>query len=133
MQLMKRQPLFSRMLPLVIAMSALSGCTLTTDPSGPSTIAITGGDSQTQPVNTTLPTALRVIVVGSFYEPIPSETVIWSIVAPGGGSLNPLTSLTDQNGVASTSYTTGATPGAVKIQAKVKALPAVFFDVTVTP
>jgi Bacterial Ig-like domain (group 1) len=133
MQLMKRQPLFSRMVPLVITMLALSGCTLNTDLSGPATIQIVSGDGQTQPVNMALPSALTVIVVGSFFEPIPNETVTWSIVAPGGGSLNPLTSVTDQNGVASTSYTTGAAAGAVKVQAKVNALPAVFFDVTVTP
>ena len=40
---------------------------------------------------------------------------------------------TDANGVAWSRYTAGATPGAVKIQAKVSSLPAVFFDVTVTP
>ncbi len=36
-------------------------------------------------------------------------------------------------GLASTSYTTGATAGVVQIQAKHSALPAVYFDITVTP
>jgi hypothetical protein len=133
MHALKRQLLVNRIIPLVIATVALSGCTLNTDLSGPATIAIVSGDTQTTPVNTALPDSLTVVVVGSFFEPIPGETVTWTIVAPGGGSLNPVTSQTDQYGVAWTRYTAGATAGAVKIQAKVSTLSPVFFDATVTP
>jgi len=124
--------LVEQVVALVIAAVALSGCTLGTDPSRPSTMAIVSGDTQTAPVNTPLPDSLTVVVVGSFYEPIENETVTWSVVS-GGGSLTPLTSQTNLNGVAWTRYTAGATAGAVKIQAKVSSLPAVFFDATVTP
>jgi hypothetical protein len=133
MRALKRQILVNRIILLGVATAALYGCTLATDASGPATIAIVSGDPQTAPVNTPLPDSLAVIVVGAFFEPIPDETVTWTIVAPGVGSLNALTSVTNQNGLAWTRYTTGAAAGAVKIQAKVAALPAVFFDVTVTP
>jgi hypothetical protein len=124
--------LVNRKLLLIVATLALSGCTLGTDVSQPSTIAIVGGDSQTVPVNTPLPDSLSVVVVGSFNEPIENETITWTVVS-GGGSVNPLTSQTDGNGVGWTRYTAGAAPGAVKVQAKVSSLPAVFFDATVTP
>ncbi|HEV2016728.1 MAG TPA: hypothetical protein VGQ98_00340 [Gemmatimonadaceae bacterium] len=133
MRAVKRQLLVNRVIQLLIATAALSACTLNTDLSKPSTIAIVSGDSQTAPVNSALLDSLTVVVVGSFFEPIPDETVTWTIVAPGGGSLNPVTSQTNQNGAAWTRYTAGATAGAVKIQAKVSSLPAVFFDATVTP
>lgn len=132
MRAVKRQLLVSRVIQLLIATAALSACTLNTDLSKPATIAIVSGDTQTAAVNAPLPDSLTVVVVGSFFEPIPDETVTWTVVS-GGGSLNPVTSQTDQNGVAWTRYTAGATAGAVKIQAKVSSLPAVFFDATVTP
>jgi hypothetical protein len=114
-------------------MVALSGCTLGIDPSGPASIIIVAGTPQSAPVNTTLTTALTVVIVGPFLEPIAGETVTWSVVAPGGGTLTPLTSVTDQTGIASTSYTTGATAGDVQIQAKHSALPPVYFNITVNP
>ena len=129
----KRQALIHRIIALAIVTVALSGCSLTIDPSGPASIIIVGGNPQSAPVNTTLPTALKVAVVGQFLAPIAGETITWSVVAPGTGTLNPLTSVTDATGVASTSYTTGATAGALQIQAKHSALPAVYFDITVMP
>lgn len=132
MRAVNRQMLVNRIFPLVIATVALSGCTLGTDLSQPSTMAIVSGDAQTAAVNAALPDSLAVVVVGSFYEPIENETVTWTVVS-GGGSLTPPTSQTDLNGLAWTRYTAGATAGAVKIQAKVASLPPIFFDATVTP
>jgi hypothetical protein len=133
MRAVKRQLLVNRIVLLVIGTVVFSSCTLGTDTSQPATIAIVSGDGQTAAVNTPLPDSLVVVIVGSFYEPIPDETVSWTIVAPGGGSLSAVTSQTDQNGVAWTRYTAGATAGAVKIQAKISALSPIFFDATVTP
>jgi len=133
MHAVKRQLLVNRIIPLVIAAVTLYGCTLGTDVSQPATLAIVSGDGQTAAVNTPLPDSLVVVVVGSFFEPIPDETVSWTIVAPGGGSLSPVTSQTNENGVAWTRYTAGATAGAVKIQAKIATLSPIFFDATVTP
>jgi hypothetical protein len=132
MRAVKRQPLVNRIMPFVLATVALSGCTLGTDISQPSTMAVVGGDSQTVPVNTALPDSLSVVVVGSFYEPIENETVSWTVVS-GGGTLTAPTSQTDVNGLAWMWYTAGSTAGAVKIQAKVSSLAPIFFDATVTP
>ena len=132
MRAVKRQMLVNRIIPVVLATVALSGCTLGTDISQPSTMAIVSGDSQTAPVNTALPDSLTVVVVGSFYEPIENETVTWTVVS-GGGTLTAPTSQTDVNGLAWMRYTAGSTAGAVKIQAKVASLSPIFFDATVTP
>jgi hypothetical protein len=129
----KRQLLVNRIVLLVIGTVGFSSCTLGTDTSQPATLAIVSGDGQSAAVNAPLPDSLVVVIVGSFFEPIPDETVTWTIVAPGGGSLNPVTSQTNENGIAWARYTAGATAGAVKIQAKISSLSPVFFDATVTP
>ena len=133
MRLVKRQQLVNRMLTLIVATAALSGCSLNTDIGGPTAIVILNGQNQMAATSTTLPTAFTVLVVGSFNVPMPDEPVTWSIVAPGGGSLSTTSSVTDQNGLASTTYTTGSTAGAVKIQASSNSLTPVLFNVTVTP
>jgi hypothetical protein len=132
MHAVNRQMLVNRIIPLIFATVALSGCTLGTDTSQPSTMAVVSGDTQTAPINTALTDSLMVVVVGSFYEPIENEPVTWTVVS-GGGSVTPATSQTNQNGLAWTWYTAGSTAGAVKIQAKVSNLAPVFFDATVTP
>jgi hypothetical protein len=132
MRAVNRRVLVNRIIPFVIATVALSGCTLGTDPSTPSTMVIVSGDSQTTPVNTPLPDSLTVIVVGTFNEPFENETVTWTVVS-GGGSVTSATSQTNQYGLAWTRYTAGPTAGAVKIQAKVSSLAPLFFDATVTP
>jgi hypothetical protein len=132
MRVLKRQTVFHRTF-LFCAVVALNGCSLNVDPSGPASIIIVSGTPQSAPVNTALPAPFTVVVVGQFLEPLAGETVTWSVVAPGSGTLNPLTSVTDINGYASTTYTTGATAGAVQVQAKHAALPAVYFNVTVNP
>ena len=132
MRAVNRQVLVNRIIPFVIATVALSGCTLGTDPSAPSTMVIVSGDAQTTPVNTPLPDSLTVIVVGTFNEPFENETVTWTVVS-GGGSLTSATSQTNQYGLAWTRYTAGPVAGDVKIQAKVSSLAPLFFDATVTP
>ena len=132
MGLLKRQRLVSRILMLVVATAVLStGCSLDTDIGGPTAIVILNGQNQTAATSTTLPTAFTVVVVGSFNVPIPDQPVTWSIVAPGDGSLSTTSSVTDQNGMASTTYTTGSTTGTVKIQASSNSLTPVLFNVTV--
>ena len=131
MRLVKRQQLVNRILTLVVATAALSGCSLNTDIGGPTTILILNGQNQMAPTSTSLPTAFTVVVVGSFNVPMPDQPVTWSIVAPGGGSLSTTSSVTDQNGLASTTYTTGATAGTVQIQASSNSLTPVLFNVTV--
>ena len=131
MHVVKRQILFRRRIPLVIAMVALSSCSLNTDLSSPAAVVKVSGDGQSAPTNTALPTPLSVIVVTQFGEALKNVTVTWTVIS-GGGSLNPATSLTDGTGIASTSFTTGTTAGTVVIQAKVNGLPPLSFSVTVT-
>lgn len=131
MHVVKRQILFRRRIPLVIVVVALANCSLNTDVSSPAAVVKVSGDGQTAPTNTTLPTPLSVIVVTQFGERLKNVTVTWTVIS-GGGSLNPATSLTDDTGIASTSYTTGTTPGTVVIQAKVNRTPPLDFSVTVT-
>jgi hypothetical protein len=131
MRLVKRQRLVNRILTLVVATAALSGCSLNTDIGGPTAIVILNGQNQTAATSTALPTAFTVVVVGSFNVPMPGQPVTWLVVAPGGGSLSTASSVTDQNGLASTTYTTGTTAGTVKIQASSNSLTPVLFTVTV--
>jgi plastocyanin len=73
------------------------------------------GDLQTGLVATALPNALRVIVTRDG-EPASGVTVSWST---GSGSLTPSSSETDGEGVSSSTWTLGDTPGAVTATAGV--------------
>jgi hypothetical protein len=131
MRLIKRQSLVNRMIALIVTTATLSGCSLNTDIGGPTAIVILNGQNQTAATSTTLPTPFTVVVVGSFNVPMPDQPVTWTIVAPGTGSLSTASSVTDQNGLASTTYTTGTTAGTVQIQASSPSLDPVLFYVTV--
>ena len=132
MRAVKRQLLVNRTIALVLATVALSGCSLNVDPSAPAAIIIVTGQNQTAAINTMLPVDLSVAVTTQFGQPLVGQTVTWT-VATGGGTLSPVTSVTSNNGIASSSYTTGTTSGAVTIQAKSNGLPPVTFTETVTP
>lgn len=117
-----------------LALVVAGGCTLNTDVSvGPAgLIKIPDGDAQTAPTSTALPTPLSVIVVNQFGERLPDVAVSWTITS-GGGSLAAASTQTDELGVASVTYTTGATAGQVVIQASVAdGVLFVTFTVTVT-
>ena len=116
---------------ILIAVGVLSACSLETDVSEPAVVQIIQGDAQTVATNTMLPIDLGVVVVTQLGEPVADETVQWSVVS-GGGTVTPLTSQTNEHGVATTSYTSGATAGDVKVTAQTGNL-RVTFDVTVTP
>jgi hypothetical protein len=121
----------TRTIVLLITLVAASGCTLNTDVSGPAAIIKFGGDLQTEPTNTTFPTPLAVLVVTQFGEPVQNATVTW-IVTSGGGTFDAPSTLTGENGVASVTYTSGATAGSVLIEARVSGLPPLTFVLTVT-
>jgi hypothetical protein len=108
-----------------------AGCTLNTDVSGPSILIKLSGDLQTAPINTVLPTALAVTVANQFGEPVQNIAVTWTIVS-GGGSLSSTTTLTDDTGSASVTYTTGPTAGQVIIRANAPNDLAINFNETIT-
>jgi hypothetical protein len=126
-----RHALSPRNIALLITLVAASGCTLNTDVSGPAAIIKFGGDGQAEPTNTTFPTPLAVLVVTQFGEPVHNATVNWTIRS-GGGTFDAPSTLTGENGVASVSYTSGATAGAVVIEARVSGVPPLTFNLTVT-
>lgn len=129
-----RRALLSLKLVVVLVLLGGSGCTLDTDVNvGPAgLIKVPDGDGQTAGINTLLPTPLSVIVVNQFGERLHDVVVSWTI-ASGGGTLSAASTVTDELGVASVNYTTGATAGQVVIQASASnGILLVSFSVTVT-
>ncbi|MDP9200647.1 MAG: Ig-like domain-containing protein [Gemmatimonadota bacterium] len=116
---------------VALTLVAMSSCTLGTDVSGPAAVIRFSGDEQTAPVNTTLTTPLAVAVVNQVLEPLPNITVTWTIIS-GGGTLSAASTQTDESGIASVTYKTGDTAGPVVIEAEVRGLPTVVFNITVT-
>ena len=120
-----------RALGVLLFLCAASGCSLNTDIVGVGQVSTYAGDNQSQPVNTLLPQPLSVLVVSQLGEPMENVSVSWSI-ASGGGSLSSNTTLTDANGIASVSYTTGPNPGHAVIVAQVNGVEPLSFDETIT-
>ena len=129
-----RRALSPLKLAVVFALIGVGGCTLNTDVNvGPAgMIKVPDGDGQTAPTNTPLPIPLSVIVVNQFGERLHDVVVNWTI-ASGGGTLSATSSVSDELGVATVNYTTGATAGQVIIGARASnGILFVTFSVTVT-
>ena len=90
------------------------------------------GTGQSAVVGTALPQPLVVRARDAGGNPVPGLAVAW-VVGDGGGSLTPLTSLTDQDGLASTQWTLGAAPGANGATAVVSGVGTVGFAATAVP
>jgi hypothetical protein len=119
------------MVALIVLLAGASGCTLNTDLSGPGGMLKYSGDEQSVPTSTTVPTPLAVIVFDKFGETLRNVTVSWTILT-GGGTLSAPSTLTDEGGIASVSYTTGTTTGPATVRARVSGLPSLTFSITVT-
>jgi hypothetical protein len=128
-----RRALFPLKLAFILAVTSAGGCTLNTDVSvGPAGLIKSAGDGQTAAINTALPNPFSVIVVNQFGELLNNTTVTWTVVS-GGGTLSAATTQTDELGVATVIYTTGATAGQAVIRASVSdGLLLVTFSVTIT-
>lgn len=81
------------------------------------------GDGQMQPVGTTLPIDLSVLVRDQFGNGVPGQDVNYAVLT-GGGSITPATVQTDANGVAQAQWTLGATLGTQTAEADVPVLSA---------
>lgn len=114
------------------------------DPFGPSTvITATGdagqaaslvkvsGDTQSVAAGTAATQPLVVKVVDQFGNPVAGVTVSFA-VASGGGNLSVASGVTDANGEAQTTLTTGATPGANTVTATAGTFAPVTFTLTGT-
>ena len=75
----------------------------------PTTIAVAGGDGQTAPAGSTLPSPLVVRLTDAYGNPTSGVTVTWTVTA-GGGSIT-ASSVTGADGRASAQWTLGTTPG----------------------
>jgi len=126
---LKRQGL--RALSLALFAAAATGCTLETDVNGPGGLIKYNGDLQTVAPNTQLPTPLTVLVVTQFGDRLKNVTVNWTIES-GGGTLSASSSLTDEAGLASVDYTSGATTGEAVIRAQVHGVPPLRFHITIS-
>src|SRR5207247_2590516 len=95
------------------------------------TIAINGGDAQTDTIGATLPTPYSVKVTDANNHPIGGVTVTWGVT--GGGSINP-SSVTGATGLATATRVLGTIAGAQGATATVTGLAgsAVTFTATAT-
>ena len=90
-----------------------------------------GGSNQTAPVLTTLPIPLSVIARDRYSNAVPGVSVTFSDGGAGGSfSTNPI--ITNAQGLASVSYTTGTRSGQVFITASASGVTSNAFDETVT-
>jgi hypothetical protein len=87
-------------------------------PVAPSILVRVAGDTQVTPTGDQARIPLTVRVTGSDGHPFPGATVTWTVTA-GSGTLGSPTALSDAQGLASTTLTLGATPGAIGVQAVV--------------
>ncbi len=97
-------------------------------------IALNGGNSQTAPAGTTLPTPYTVKVSDAFGNPVANTTVGWA-VSSGGGSVSSASSQTNASGIATVQRALGPEPGAQTAAASAAGLAGspVSFSATATP
>ena len=76
----------------------------------PTRFDVVSGSDQTAPVGAALPNALTVRVSDAHGNPVPMQSVEWSVVE-GGGSLAPASATTNGAGTASATWTMGTTAG----------------------
>ncbi|MBG1271565.1 N,N-dimethylformamidase beta subunit family domain-containing protein [Nostoc sp. WHI] len=101
------------------------------------TIKKIGGDNQTGAAATALPNPLVVQVKDAAGNPQSGTTVTFA-VSSGGGSVSPLSAVTDTNGQASTTLTVGANPGATSpvintVTATTQDIGSVIFSANASP
>jgi Bacterial Ig-like domain (group 2) len=95
--------------------------TATGNPGNATTIALSSGSGQSATVATTLPTPFTALVTDINSNPVQGITVGWAATS-GGGSMNPASSVTDVNGLASSTRTLGGTAGTQNATATVAGL-----------
>ncbi|MFN6460360.1 MAG: N,N-dimethylformamidase beta subunit family domain-containing protein [Nostoc sp. DedVER02] len=100
-----------------------------------STLVKVSGDSQTGTTGVTLPNPLVVRVVNAQNNPQSGVTVNFA-VTDGGGSVSPVSAVTNASGQASTNLTLGSVPtgpGGVVVTATVSGIGSVTFSASTTP
>jgi len=108
--------------PVTFTATALSG--------SPSTLIRVSGDDQSAAAGAELPNPLVVRLVDEAGNGVPNRAVTW-VVATGGGTVSSPTSITDENGQASTRWTLGG-PGGNTLNAVSSGIGVVGFTATAT-
>src|SRR5688572_6288167 len=96
---------------------------------GASGVVIVSGDNQSGQAGTALAQPLVVQVLDAQGNPIPGRAVTWVVAE---GAVAPETSTTDGQGLASTTWTVGSTPGAKTANAVVSGVGTATFNATAT-
>ncbi len=104
--------------------------TVTVVPGAAASVTATGGTGQNGQAGVALGTAIKVQVKDQFNNVVPGVTVTFSAVN-GGGSVSPLTAVTNANGEASTTATAGGTVGTQTFRATATGLTPVDFTATI--
>lgn len=108
-----RKTLMVRLVAIPAVVAALASCT--SDPGGPittpGTIAIASGNPQQGLMGGPLPSPLGVRVTDAIGQPVAGARITFE-VASGGGHVSPTEATTDPSGLAATTWTLGAGPGA---------------------
>lgn len=125
-----RQAIARRMLAIAMIGVAAGGCSLDTDVSAPGGLLKVTTDPVAVAVNAVLP-EVTVLVVNQFGERLKNVAVTWSVT--GSGSLSATQVASDESGLAFVDYTAGPTAGQAVIRAQVHGVPAVSFNIVVTP
>lgn len=112
-------------------------CGNSSGPTGPKAASVTGvaGDSQVAPTGVPLDFPLSLTLLGSNGQPVQGVPVTWSVIPAGGASFSPQPSVSDVNGIATTTVTMGSLADSLVINASVPGVtqPVVFHEVAVTP
>ena len=104
-------------LPLFAIALALAGCNSTQEgPPVAAGISALSGDGQFANTGSSAANPLVVLVSDQNGNPLPNATVSWRVTS-GGGTVADTASTTDASGLARTTYTAGARPGAASIVA----------------
>lgn len=93
--------------------------------------AVSGGGTQTTPVNQAFAQPLEVTVIDPFGDPVAGATVTFTPPASGAScALTGATAITDASGVTRVTATANGTTGSYQVAASVPGLPAVSFSLT---
>ena len=125
----------------IVGLLVLSACTLSTDTDAPRPyiLGMVTGNGLTVAAGAELSEALAVVVIDQYGVAMHDITVAWaitegggSLTASGGGSGTTLSTVTNENGTASVTYTAGPTAGPASITATVSGLGTLTFAETIT-
>jgi len=120
-------------LTVIAGQSAVTVFTAAALAGPPTAVSAESGNEQAAPAGSELAQPLVVKVADAHGNGVAGITVQWEVTA-GGGSVNPATSVTDAEGLASTRLTLGRTPGQNTVTARpAGGLPAVVFNAMALP